>query len=104
MRFNLLQPDQNPDSPASEPVERWRDNRIGWSQGQSQGQRIGDEETTHYRYDSWGNRTHALHSDGSSTHLHYDSLHQLRQVMQIDAQGQVQSSTTTTATTRSVGG
>ncbi len=93
-RFNLLQPDQNPDSPASKNVERWRDNRIGWSQGQSQDQRIGDEETTHYRYDSWGNRTHALHSDGSTTHLHYDSLHQLREVIQIDAQGQVQSSTT----------
>ncbi|MBU0827546.1 MAG: sugar-binding protein, partial [Gammaproteobacteria bacterium] len=93
-RFNLLQPDQNPDSPASKNVERWRDNRIGWSQGQSQDQSIGDEETTHYRYDSWGNRTQALHSDGSTTQLHYDGLHQLRQVTQIDAQGQVQSHTT----------
>lgn len=87
-RFNLLQPDQNPDSPAGKNVERWRDNRIGWSQGTD------DEETTHYRYDSWGNRTHALHSDGSTTHLHYDSLHQLRQVAQIDIQGKAQSSTT----------
>lgn len=87
-RFNLLQPDQNPDGPASKNVERWRDNRIGWSEGAD------DEGPIQYRYDSWGNRTHALHADGSTTHLHYDSLHQLRQVIQIDAQGQVQSSTT----------
>lgn len=92
-RFNLLQPAQNPDNPAGQNVERWRDNRIGWSRGQSQDGSIGDEETTHYRYDSWGNRTHALHADGSTTHLHYDSLHQLQQVIQTDAQGQVQSHT-----------
>ena len=86
-RFNLLQPDQNPDNPADQNVERWRDNRIGWSS---------DEQglATHYRYDSWGNRTQALHDDGSITQLHYDGLHQLREAIQINAQGKVQSSTT----------
>ncbi|KQO24334.1 hypothetical protein ASF11_20685 [Acidovorax sp. Leaf76] len=87
-RFNLLQPQPTTDSPATEQVERWRDNRIGWSQG------TGDEGATHYRYDDWGNRTEARHSDGSTTALHYDGLHQLRQVTQIDPQGQVQSKTT----------
>lgn len=87
-RFNLLQPEHSPDSPAAQDVERWRDNRIGWSQGAY------DEGATHYRYDDWGNRTEARNADGSTTHLRYDSLHQLRQVEQIDAQGRVQSCTT----------
>ncbi|MFN4121408.1 RHS repeat-associated core domain-containing protein [Acidovorax sp.] len=86
-RFNLLQPEQDPDSPAGQNVERWRDNRIGWNNDER-------GRTTHYRYDSWGNRTQALHSDGSITQLHYDSLHQLRQVVQVDAQGKAQSNTT----------
>lgn len=87
-RFNLLQPEHSPDSPAAQDVERWRDNRIGWSQGAY------DEGATHYRYDDWGNRTEARNADGSTTHLRYDSLHQLRQVEQIDAQGRVQVCTT----------
>lgn len=87
-RFNLLQPQHSPDSPAAQEVERWRDNRIGWSQGAY------DEGATHYRYDDWGNRTEARNADGSTTHLRYDSLHQLRQVEQIDAQGRVQVCTT----------
>ncbi len=87
-RFNLLQPEQSPDSPAAKDVERWRDNRIGWSQNAH------NEGATHYRYDDWGNRTEARHSDGSTTHLQYDGLHQLRQVTQIDTKGQVQSRTT----------
>ena len=87
-RFNLLQPQPSADSPQAQDVERWRDNRIGWSQGP------GDEGATHYRYDDWGNRIEARHADGSTTHLHYDSLHQLRQLTQIDSQGQVQSKTT----------
>ncbi|KQS32545.1 hypothetical protein ASG27_25535 [Acidovorax sp. Leaf191] len=87
-RFNLLQPQPTTDSPATEQVERWRDNRIGWSQGAD------DEGATHYRYDDWGNRIEARHGDGSTTALHYDGLHQLRQVTQTDPQGQVQSKTT----------
>jgi len=87
-RFNLLQPDQNPDNPEGQNVERWRDNRIGWSQNAD------NQGATHYRYDSWGNRTQALHSDGSITELHYDSLHQLRQVVQLNPQGQELSHTT----------
>ncbi|KQO19791.1 DUF6531 domain-containing protein [Acidovorax sp. Leaf78] len=86
-RFNLLQPQPTTDSPATEYVERWRDNRIGWSQG------VDDEGATHYRYDDWGNRIEACHGDGSTTALRYDALHQLRQVTQIDPQGQVQSKT-----------
>jgi len=86
-RFNLLQPQPSADSPPAQDVERWRDNRIGWSQGAD------DEGATHYRYDDWGNRTEARHGDGSTTALHYDALHQLRQVTQIDPQGQVQSKT-----------
>ncbi|CAN7562256.1 RHS repeat-associated core domain-containing protein [Acidovorax sp. LjRoot194] len=69
-------------------MERWQDNRIGWSQGAD------DEGAIHYRYDDWGNRTEARHGDGSTTALHYDGLHQLRQVTRIDPQGQVQSKTT----------
>ncbi|KQO13720.1 hypothetical protein ASF11_15755 [Acidovorax sp. Leaf76] len=87
-RFNLLQPQPGADSPAKQDVERWRDNRIGWSQGAD------DELATHYRYDDWGNRIEARHGDGSITALHYDGLHQLRQLTQIDPQGQVQSKTT----------
>ncbi|WP_200943986.1 RHS repeat-associated core domain-containing protein, partial [Acidovorax sp. Leaf191] len=87
-RFNLLQPQPSADNPATEHVERWRDNRIGWSQG------AGDEGATHYRYDDWGNRIEARHGDGSTTALHYDGLHQLRQVLQTNAQGQVKSKTT----------
>ncbi|MGE6339270.1 RHS repeat-associated core domain-containing protein [Acidovorax sp. NPDC077664] len=86
-RFNLLQPQPSADNPATEHVERWRDNRIGWSQGAD------DEGATHYRYDDWGNRIEARHGDGSTTTLRYDALHQLRHVMQIDPQGQVQSKT-----------
>ncbi|MDH4415957.1 MAG: RHS repeat-associated core domain-containing protein [Acidovorax sp.] len=86
-RFNLLQTDGSPDTPADQNVERWRNNRIGWSQNAD------NQGATHYRYDSWGNRTQALHSNGSITQLHYDSLHQLRRVTQIDAQGTEQSST-----------
>ncbi|WP_369817104.1 hypothetical protein [Acidovorax sp. Leaf78] len=86
-RFNLLQPQPTTDNPATEHVERWQDNRIGWSQGAD------DEGAIHYRYDDWGNRTEARHGDGSTTALHYDGLHQLRQVTRIDPQGQVQSKT-----------
>ncbi|MFY3384237.1 RHS repeat-associated core domain-containing protein [Paracidovorax sp. MALMAid1276] len=93
-RFNLLQPEQNPDSPADQTVERWRDNRIGWSQAEGESGSKDNQGTTHYRYDRWGNRTQTLHSDGSTTALHYDSLHQLREAIQIDAQGKVQSTTT----------
>ena len=87
-QFNLLQPDQNPDTPAGQNVERWRDNRIGWSQDAD------NQGATHYRYDCWGNRTQALHIDGSMTELHYDSLHQLRQAVQRNPQGQELSRTT----------
>ncbi|MFY3382897.1 RHS domain-containing protein, partial [Paracidovorax sp. MALMAid1276] len=93
-RFNLLQPEQNPDSPADQNVERWRDNRIGWSQAEGESGSQGNQGTTHYRYDRWGDRTQTLHSDGSITQLHYDSLHQLRQVVQIDAQGKTHSTIT----------
>lgn len=85
---NLLQPDQNPDTPAGQNIERWRDNRIGWSQDAD------NQDATHYRYDCWGNRTQALHIDGSITELHYDSLHQLRQAVQRNPQGQELSRTT----------
>ncbi|MDA8522172.1 RHS repeat-associated core domain-containing protein [Acidovorax sp. NCPPB 4044] len=71
--FDLLQATGTPGQ-APGPVTRWPGNRIGWSDGEN------ESGATRYRYDAFGNRVKALHADGHALRLHYDALHQLREV------------------------
>jgi YD repeat-containing protein len=58
------------------------------------GRTTGEVQTLYCVPEADTNRTQALHIDGSITHLHYDSLHQLRQAVQRNPQGQELSRTT----------
>ncbi|MXN32894.1 RHS repeat-associated core domain-containing protein, partial [Delftia sp. CH05] len=57
------------------PVQRWEDNRIGFS------------EDRVWRYDPCGNRIAQMHADHSQQQLHYDGAHQLIAVRSSQIQG-----------------
>ena len=57
------------------PVQRWEDNRIGFT------------EDRVWRYDPCGNRIAQMHADHSQQQLHYDGAHQLIAVRSSQIQG-----------------
>ena len=57
------------------PVQRWEDNRIGFT------------EDRVWRYDPCGNRIAQMHADHSQQQLHYDGAHQLIAVRNSQIQG-----------------
>ncbi|WP_035226502.1 RHS repeat-associated core domain-containing protein [Paracidovorax oryzae] len=75
--FDLLRAGDGPGERAG-PVTHWPGNRIGWSTPKGDGD--GQGTPIRYRYDAFGNRVQALHADGRAQRLHYDALHQLREV------------------------
>ncbi|WP_234385237.1 RHS repeat-associated core domain-containing protein [Paracidovorax avenae] len=87
--FDLLRAGDGPGEGAG-PVTRWPGNRIGWNTPEPDGDGAGSDGKgilIRYRYDAFGNRVQALHTDGRAQRLRYDALHRLREVWQREAAG-----------------
>ncbi len=93
--FDLLRAGDGPGEGAG-PVTRWPGNRIGWNTPEPDADGAGSDanDGSHgkgtlirYRYDAFGNRVQALHTDGRAQRLRYDALHRLREVWQREAAG-----------------
>ncbi|ADX47012.1 RHS repeat-associated core domain protein [Paracidovorax avenae ATCC 19860] len=91
--FDLLRAGDGPGEGAG-PVTRWPGNRIGWNTPEPDADGAGSDGNDgsagkgiliRYRYDAFGNRVQALHTDGRAQRLRYDALHRLREVWQREA-------------------
>ncbi len=83
--FDLLRANGGPGE-SSGTVTHWPGNRIGWSTVQRADSHQKDA-LIRYQYDAFGNRVQVLHPDGRIQRLHYDALHQLREVCQREQLG-----------------